>query len=173
VQRLWLMLMTRPCVEALMEIGPVQTWCQCFKTVNLLSLTHVLVAGKFFQVSPMLAAGSRIHNNTSFFHNLQIGPINYNVCPWQAFPTMCKVTLNLIRSIRKLWKKKQLWIWPQEPNHKLGHSNMFRYYIILKKHAFQLLLPHNDREWDKKFYNIDTRRVMMWNKYGRCLKKSF
>ncbi len=43
--------------------------------------------------------------NTSFLHNLQMGPISYGVCPLQAFSGKCKVTLWPIGPTDKLQRK--------------------------------------------------------------------
>ncbi len=40
-----------------------------------------------------------------FLPKLQIGSISYGVCPWQAFPAWCNVTLSLIAVIRNLQRK--------------------------------------------------------------------
>ncbi len=40
-----------------------------------------------------------------FLCNLQMGPISFSVCPWQAFPTFCNVAVWLLGPIHKLWRK--------------------------------------------------------------------
>ncbi len=48
---------------------------------------------------------SRFHN--TFLRNLRMGPTRWSICPWQAFPAYCSVTLQLIGPIQMLQKMKR------------------------------------------------------------------
>ncbi len=63
---------------------------------------RVFVPGKPFQPGFTVQAHRVIYTALYYLRNLRIGPISYIVCPWQHFPALGNVTLQLIEPIHKL-----------------------------------------------------------------------
>jgi hypothetical protein len=137
-----------------LQIGPI-SWSichwqvfpvMCFITLQLIRLVHKLqrkwrvvtvklglIKKLFFQPNHMVFV------TLQWLCNLQMGPISWSVCHWQAFLVMCYIMLQLIGLMHKMPRK--WWV----VGVKLGLTKTL--FLSAKSHRHPWFVQHGDALW--------------------------